>query len=112
MIWHVQNLGIHPGCETAAQPRLMTQLSCLNHLSNTTVCLDEIQVLYLNIWQANPTFCCCLSSCFIGLNNSPHSVWLHNLVTRTGVQNALCNNVHVGLGSCDIQVHLKVQLVT
>lgn len=49
---------------------VMTWLSCLNHLRNRTVCLDEIQVPYFEFLAVKSFFCYCLSRSFMELNYS------------------------------------------
>lgn len=96
---------------------VMTWLSCLNHLKNRTVCLSLWMKFKSHIWIFGSKirffffffFCHCSSRSFMELNYSPCTVWLHNLITCSGVQNIPfkpCQWKFLGKG--DTLGHLKV----
>lgn len=91
---------------------VMTWLSCLNHLRNRTFCLSVWMKFKSRIWIFGSKICLffrCPSCSFMELNYSPCTVWLHNLITCSGVQNVPFKQCQWKfLGKCDILVHLKV----
>lgn len=65
---------------------VMTWLSCLNHLRNRTVCLDEIQVPYFEFLAVKSClffFLLLPVTQLYGVELFSHTVWLHNLIIFT-----------------------------